>query len=99
MAWQGRYLVVGFAAGEIPRIPLNLLLLKGCDMRGVFWGGHIARDPAGHAAAMARIVDLAARGRISAHVDGVFPLEEAAAAFARIAGREARGKVVLRPEG
>ena len=56
MGWGGRYLVVGFAGGEIPRIPLNLLLLKGCDLRGVFWGDFVRRDPAGHRANMERLL-------------------------------------------
>ena len=56
IAWKGRYLVVGFAAGEIPKLPLNLVLLKGCDVVGVFWGAFAERDPAGHRANMAQIV-------------------------------------------
>lgn len=97
MGWGGRYLVVGFAGGEIPRIPLNLLLLKGCDLRGVFWGDFVRRDPAGHRANMERLLAWAAAGKIRAHVHGAFPLERAAEAFALIAGRKAQGKVVLVP--
>ena len=55
MGWQGRYLVVGFAAGEIPKLPLNLVLLKGCDVLGVFWGSWVGRDPAGHRANMTQL--------------------------------------------
>jgi NADPH2:quinone reductase len=97
MGWGGRYLVVGFAGGEIPRLPLNLLLLKGCDLRGVFWGDFVRRDPAGHRANMERLLAWAAAGRIRAHVHAAFPLEQAAEALALIAGRKVQGKVVLTP--
>lgn len=97
MGWGGRYLVVGFAGGEIPKIPLNLLLLKGCDLRGVFWGDFVRRDPAGHRANMERLLAWAAAGKIRAHVHGAYPLERAAEAFALIASRKVRGKVVLTP--
>lgn len=97
MGWGGRYLVVGFAGGEIPRIPLNLLLLKGCDLRGVFWGDFVRRDPAGHRANMERLLAWAAAGKIRAHVHGAYPLERAAEAFELIASRKVQGKVVLTP--
>jgi len=97
MGWGGRYLVVGFAGGEIPKIPLNLLLLKGCDLRGVFWGDFVRRDPAGHRANMERLLAWAAAGQIRAHVHGAYPLEQAAEALALIAGRKVQGKVVLVP--
>lgn len=95
IAWGGRYLVVGFAGGAIPKIPLNLLLLKGCDVKGVFWGSFVERDPQAHRANMERLVDLAVAGAISGRVDATFPLEEAAEALGVIARREAKGKVVL----
>jgi NADPH:quinone reductase len=97
MGWGGRYLVVGFAAGEIPRIPLNLLLLKGCDIRGVFWGAFCKREPARQAQQMGQLLEWAASGVISAHVDAVFPLEETAKALRLIADRKARGKIVVKP--
>ncbi len=97
MSWGGRYLVVGFAGGEIPKIPLNLLLLKGCDLRGVFWGDFVRRDPAGHRANMERLLAWAAAGKIRAHVHGAYPLERAAEAFDLIASRKVQGKVVLVP--
>jgi len=97
MGWGGRYLVVGFAGGEIPKIPLNLLLLKGCDLRGVFWGDFVRREPAAHRANMDRLLSWAAAGRIRAHVHATFPLEQAAEAFALIADRKVQGKVVLVP--
>ena len=97
IAWKGRYLVVGFAGGGIPKIPLNLLLLKGCDMQGVFWGAFIERDPAGHAANMADLLDWVAQGKLSAHVDAVYPLDQTPEALKVIARREAKGKILVRP--
>ena len=97
IAWKGRFLVIGFAAGEIPKIPLNLALLKGCDIVGVFWGAFIERDPGGHQANMAELVRWAAEGKISAHVHGVYPLAETPAALKAIADRKVMGKVILRP--
>jgi NADPH2:quinone reductase len=97
IAWGGRFLVIGFAAGEIPKIPLNLALLKGCDIVGVFWGAFIERDPKGHQANMAALVRWAAAGKISAHVHDVYPLAETPAALTAIADRKVMGKVILRP--
>ncbi len=97
LAWLGRYLVVGFAAGEIPRLPLNLMLLKGCDVRGVFWGSWTERDPEGHRANTADLLRWCAEGKLSAHVHAAYPLAEAARALADIAGRKVMGKVVLKP--
>jgi NADPH:quinone reductase len=96
IAWQGRYLVIGFAGGSIPRIPLNLLLLKGCDMLGVFWGSFVERDPAGHVALMDRIVSWTADGRLSAAIHAVLPLEQAAEGIGLLQRRQATGKVILR---
>lgn len=95
MAWEGRYLVVGFAGGDIPKIPLNLLLLKGCDLRGVFWGDFVRREPAAHRRNMERLLDWAAAGRIRAHVHARIPVERWTEAYALIAERKAQGKVVL----
>jgi NADPH:quinone reductase len=89
--------VVGFAAGEIPRIPLNLALLKGCDIVGVFWGSFIERDPASHRANTMQILDWVAAGKLSAHVQAVYPLSDAAAALKALAARKVMGKIVLRP--
>ena len=97
MAWLGRYLVVGFAAGEIPKLPLNLVLLKSCDVRGVFWGSWTERDPEAHRANMADLLRWCAEGRLSAHVHAAYPLTEAARALGEIAGRKVMGKVVLKP--
>ena len=94
MAWEGRYLVVGFAAGDIPRIPLNLVLLRSCDMRGVTWGAWTERDLAGHRANTEQL--LAWEGKLSTHIHAVYPLADAAAALNAIARREVKGKVILR---
>ncbi len=97
IAWLGRFLVVGFAAGEIPKLPLNLVLLKGCDVLGVFWGSWIERDPDGHRANTEQLLAWAADGKLSSHVHAVYPLAEAPAALKAIAARKVMGKVILRP--
>lgn len=97
LGWEGRYLVVGFAAGDIPKIPLNLVLLKSCDIRGVLWGAWTTRDPKGQAALMKDIAAWCAEGKLSAHVHGVYPLSETPAALKAIAERKVMGKIVLRP--
>jgi NADPH2:quinone reductase len=97
IAWQGRFLVVGFAAGEIPKLPLNLVLLKGCDVLGVFWGSWIERNPQGHRANTEQLVAWCADGKLSSHVHAVYPLDEAAAALKAIGSRQVMGKVILRP--
>jgi len=97
LGWEGRFLVVGFAAGEIPKLPLNLVLLKSCDVRGIFWGSWIAREPAAHRANTAELFAWCAAGKLSAHVHATYPLEQAAAALHALADRQAMGKVILRP--
>jgi NADPH2:quinone reductase len=97
IAWMGRFLVIGFAAGEIPKIPLNLALLKSCDIVGVFWGAFIERDPTAHQANMAQLVRWAAEGKLSAHVHAVYPLERTAEALKALSARKVMGKVILRP--
>ena len=96
-AWKGRYLVVGFAAGEIPRLPLNLVLLKGCDVVGVFWGAFTEREPAAQAANLAQIVAWCAEGKLSSHVHAIYPLADTAQALKDIAARRIMGKAILRP--
>lgn len=91
----GRLMVIGFAAGDIPKLPLNLLLLKNCDARGVAFGTKCRTDPAWGRAAIAELTAHAAAGRISAHVDATYPLEQCAAALGEISGRRVKGKVVL----
>jgi NADPH2:quinone reductase len=97
IAWLGRYLVIGFAAGEIPKLPLNLVLLKGCDVLGVFWGSWIQRDPAGHRANTEQLLAWCAEGKLSSHVHAVYPLADAPAALKAIAARQVMGKVILHP--
>lgn len=97
MAWEGRYLVVGFAGGAIPKIALNLLLLKGCDLRGVHWGAFVRREPAVHRRNMERLLAWAAGGHIRAHVHAALPLERWTEAFVLIGERQAKGKIVLIP--
>lgn len=94
MAWEGRFLVIGFPAG-IPRIPLNLALLKGCDIVGVFWGAAVARDPAGHRRNVAELMDLYKAGTIRPHISERFPLARGAEAIEHLASRKAMGKVVV----
>ncbi|HXQ09895.1 MAG TPA: NADPH:quinone oxidoreductase family protein [Caulobacteraceae bacterium] len=94
MAWEGRFLVVGFPAG-IPRIPLNLALLKSCDIVGVFWGAAVARDPRAHQQNVKELFELYAAGKIRPHVSEHYPLARAGEAISRLASRQALGKVVV----
>jgi NADPH2:quinone reductase len=95
IAWRGRLLVVGFAAGEIPKIPLNLTLLKGCSIVGVFWGDFARREPQHFAEAMTRLTGWHANGQLKPHISYTFPLERAADALKLMAARKVMGKVVL----
>jgi NADPH2:quinone reductase len=95
MAWQGRFLVVGFASGDIPKIPLNLLLLKGCDAIGVFWGEAVKRDPGANRANMRQVLDWIAQGKLAPRIHGTYPLADIREALGVIDRREAVGKVVL----
>ncbi|MGU7779603.1 NADPH:quinone oxidoreductase family protein [Burkholderia sp. PU8-34] len=97
-AWRGRYLVVGFAAGEIPKIALNLALLKERDILGVFWGDAVRRDPAQHAANMRLLVEWFAAGKVRPVITERVPLAAAADAIARMANRQVKGKVVILPD-
>ena len=95
IAWRGRLLVVGFTAGEIPKMPLNLPLLKGCSIVGVFWGDFLRREPEAFAASVAQLGRWYADGKLKPHVSATFPLERAVEAFNLLSGRKAIGKVVL----
>ncbi len=95
VAWNGRYLVVGFAAGEIPRIPLNLPLLKGASIVGVFFGAFAGRQPRENRANIAKILGWLGEGKLRPHVSAVYPLERAAEALEALAARRTTGKVVL----
>jgi NADPH2:quinone reductase len=94
-AWDGRFLVVGFAAGEIPRVPLNLTLLKGCSIVGVFWGMAMARDPAHGREQLHEILTWAAEGTLRPHVHARYPLSRALEALRDVDQRRVRGKVVV----
>ena len=94
IAWEGRYLVVGFPAG-IPKLPLNLTLLKSCDVCGVFWGAFAMRDPAANAAHVAELFQLWDEGKISPKVSATYPLERAGEAIAAMAARQVIGKLVV----
>ena len=94
IAWEGRLLVIGFPAG-IPKLPLNLTLLKSCDVRGVFWGAFAARDPKGNAAHIATLFRLWEEGKIAPKVSRTWPLAEGGDAIAFMAGRNAVGKLVV----
>jgi NADPH2:quinone reductase len=95
IAWEGTYLVVGFAAGEIPKVPLNLALLKGCQIVGVFWGGWVAKNPEKHQKNVADLLEMYAQGKIKPFVSERFPLERGADAITHLASRKALGKVVI----
>ena len=95
IAWRGRLLVVGFAAGDIPKIPLNLTLLKGCAIVGVYWGEFARREPQRFAESMQQLGRWYAGGKLKPHVSATFPLERAADALTLMANRQVTGKVVL----
>lgn len=96
-AWDGRFLVVGFAAGDIPRIPLNLALLRGASIVGVFWGSFAARQPERNRQNLATLVGWWHEGRIRPHTSARFPLDGASDALSALAERRAMGKVVVQP--
>ena len=97
IAWQGRYLVVGFAAGEIPKIPLNLVLLKGCQIVGVFWGSFVMREPLRNRAHAEQIFRWVADGKLAPAIDATLPFAQAGEALARLERRQVKGKLVLVP--
>jgi len=97
MAWGGRFLVVGFATGEIPRIPLNLPLLKGCEIVGVSWGGFLRRDPLRTSAHLKELVDLYSVGKLRPSVTATYPLDRAAEALMEVMERRVKGKIVIEP--
>jgi len=95
IAWRGRHLVVGFAAGEIPKLPLNLALLKGAAVVGVFWGDFARREPQRFAASVGQLTKWFGEGRLKPHVSQTLPLEKAAEALKLMAARQVKGKLVL----
>ena len=95
IAWRGRYLVIGFAQGAIPALPLNLALLKGASLVGVFWGEFAKREPGRNARMLGELAAWYAAGKVKPVLDRVLPMEQLPAAFARMAAREVVGKLVL----
>jgi len=97
IGWRGRYLVVGFANGEIPKLPLNLTLLKGASLMGVFWGEFAKREPNNNMAAMRELMGWLAEGKIRPLISGRYALEETAQALNDMAARKVTGKIVIQP--
>ena len=97
IAWRGRYLVVGFANGEIPKLPLNLALLKGASIVGVFWGEFTKREPKANLAGMQQLLGWLSEGKIRPHISARYPLAETAHALNDMAARKVTGKVVIKP--
>jgi NADPH2:quinone reductase len=96
LGWKGRFLVIGFASGEIPRPPLNLALLKGCDIRGVYWGEFAVREPDANRDNMSQLLKWAENGELSVHIHAKYALEEYEKAFEAIAKRQTLGKTLIR---
>lgn len=97
MNWGGRFLVVGFAGGQIPKIPLNLLLLKNSSLVGVFWGAHATRNPAANRATLEQLIGWVAEGKLKPHIHKIFPLAETGAAIKELDRRASTGKVIIAP--
>jgi NADPH2:quinone reductase len=97
IAWEGRHLVVGFASGEIPKLPLNLTLLKGCSVLGVYWGAWVRQNPMQYRASLDQLAGWCAQGKLSCHIHAVYPLAEMAQALRALTERKAMGKVIVRP--
>lgn len=97
MAWKGRYLVVGFAAGEIPKIPLNLPLLKACSIVGVFWGAFLRNEPQRNQEHLRELLTWLQDGRLKPHISATYPLERAADALNDMMNRKVQGKAVVVP--
>lgn len=98
IGWRGRYLVVGFANGEIPKLPLNLTLLKGASLVGVFWGEFAKREPKANLAAMRELMGWLAEGKIKPHISARYALADTAKALNDMAARKVTGKVVILPQ-
>ncbi|MCB0842599.1 MAG: NADPH:quinone oxidoreductase family protein [Bacteroidetes bacterium] len=96
-AWKGRYLVIGFASGEIPQVPLNLPLLKGCQIVGVFWGSFAQRNPQANMMNFMQLIQWFREGKLKPHIHATYGLEDAAKALHDILDRKVKGKVVLVP--
>lgn len=97
MGWKGRLLVIGFASGSIPKLAVNLTLVKGFSVVGVFWGAFTTREPTTYADNMRELVGWYLEGKMRPHIEGVYPLADAASVLARVLGRGATGKLILKP--
>jgi NADPH2:quinone reductase len=97
MAWNGRFLVVGFAAGDIPKIPLNLALLKGCAIVGVFWGAFTRNEPERNRRNNQELLEMFMQGKVAPHIHATYPLDRAAEALNEVLYKRVSGKVVLVP--
>lgn len=97
MAWNGRFLVVGFAAGDIPKIPLNLALLKGCSIVGVFWGAFTKNEVERNRANNAELMQMYLDGKVKPHIHATYPLERVTEALNEVMNKRVSGKVVLVP--
>lgn len=95
IGWEGRYLVIGFAAGDIPKIPLNLALLKGCQIVGVFWGAYARKDPAGNMQNTHELIQWFDAGKLNPHIHATYPLADAAQALEEMMARKVKGKAVI----
>ncbi len=98
MAWNGRLLVIGFASGTIPKLPVNLALVKGYSVVGVFWGAFTQREPEAYADNMRELIGWHVAGKVKPLIEGVYPLSDAASVLSRVIGRGATGKLILKPE-
>ena len=97
MAWGGRLLVIGFASGTIPKLPVNLALVKGYSLVGVYWGDFTMKEPAVYADNMKELIGWHLAGKVKPLIEGAYPLADAPAVLARVLGRGATGKIVLKP--
>jgi NADPH2:quinone reductase len=97
IGWRGRYLVIGFANGQIPALPLNLMLLKGASVVGVFWGEFTKREPAANAAGMAEMLGWLAQGKLRPHISGTYRLDQVAQALNDMSARKVTGKILIVP--
>ncbi|MDR3482056.1 MAG: NADPH:quinone oxidoreductase family protein [Burkholderiaceae bacterium] len=98
IGWRGRYLVVGFANGEIPKLPLNLTILKGASLVGVFWGEFAKREPKANLAAMRELMGWLAEGKIKPHISARYKLADTPLALQDMAARKVTGKIVIKPQ-
>ncbi len=97
IGWRGRHLVIGFAAGDIPAIPLNLTLLKGASLVGVFWGSFVQREPANNMKGISEMLGWMKEGKIKPRISKTYALEDAPQALRDMAARKVTGKIVITP--